>query len=328
MATQTLAVPAKHQEDLPEQLYRHSLRPEWGMALLAWERNGRRAYQFEDGKLRKIREGYYDLLDPVDPSEESPTAAVRANLQAAIKALKVGSEQKVYKAVCTFEQQLSLFTRLYPKGFADPKWIEDKRGTENGSALKRHRGPSLAAAQEALDPTSAASLIEEDRQGELTESVLNVLADTNLVPLSHVKTLRRLDEGEASEYAEVVFNLVHGEDPLEDRFQAYLELLTRFLGGRPSWRIATALLALTHPHKEVAVRRSAFIRQAGSIAPTGAYTRKPKPVSYLSFRRVALGVQTRLEAAGHEPRDLLDVHDFIWTTLRKSALDHLKEDDG
>lgn len=324
MATQTLDVPNRDQEELPDQLYRHSLRPEWGMALLAWEKNGRRAYQFEDGKLRKIQEGYYDLLDPVEDAEV-PTNAVRANLQAAIKALKGGADQKVHKAVCTFEQQIALFTKLYPKGFEDPKWVDDKRGTESGAALKRHREPSMEAAQEALAPVRAESLIEEGRQGELTESVLDVLAGTNLVPLSHVKSLRRLDEDESAEYAEVVYELVHGESPFEERFQTYLDMLTRFLGGRPSWRIGTALLALIHPQEHVAVRRSAFIRQAGSIAPTGAYSRKPKVTSYRSFRRVALGVQNRLEAAGHEPRDLLDVHDFIWTTLRKSALDHLDD---
>ncbi len=323
MATQTLDVPEKDQDNLPEQLYRHSQRPEWGMALLAWERNGRRAYQFEDGKLRKIQEGYYDLLDPVDDDAEGPTTAVRTNLQAAIKALKGGSEHKVYKAVCTFEQQIALFTKKYPKGFKDPKWIEDKRGTEDGNSLKRHRVPSMIAAQEALAPARAGSLIDEGRQEELTESLLNVLADTNLVPLSHVKALREMDEDEVSEYAEVVFDLVHGEGSFDDRFETYLESLTRFLGGRPSWRVATALLGLTHPQEHVAVRRSAFIRQAGSIAPTGAYSRKPTVDAYRSFRRVALGARKRLEAAGHKPADLLDIHDFIWTTLRKSALDDL-----
>ena len=322
MATQTLDVPDKDQDELPEQLYRHSQRPEWGMALLAWERNGRRAYQFEDGKLRKIQEGYYDLLDPVEDSE-GPTTAVRNNLQAAIKALKGGSEHKVYKAVCTFEQQVALFIKLYPKGFKDPEWIEDKRGTEDGRALKRHRVPSMIAAQEALAPASAGSLIDEGRQEELAETVLNVLADTNLVPLSHVKSLRALDEDQLAEYAEVVFDLVHGEGSFDDRFQTYLDTLTRLLDGRPSWREATALIALTHPQEHVAVRRSAFIRQAGSIAPTGAYSRKPKVDAYRSFRRVALGVRKRLKAANHEPTDFLDVHDFIWTTLRKSALEHL-----
>jgi len=323
LATQTLNVPNLDLNELPEQLFRHSQRPEWGLALLAWERNNRRAYQFEDGKLRKISEGYYDLLDPVDP-DDVPATAVVANLQATIKALQGGAERKVQKAVCTFDQQLELFLKLYPKGFQDPKWIDDKRGKAGGTSLKRHREPSLEAAREALDPSRSTSLIAEGRHAELTESILDVLAGTNLVPLSHVKSLRRLDEEESAEYAETIVDLVHGEATVNDRFGRYLKVMTRLLGGRPSWRISTALLALTHPQEEVAVRRSAFIRQAGSIAPTGLYSRKPKVASYLSFRRVATGVRTRLEAANLKPADMLDVHDFIWTTLRKSALGHLK----
>lgn len=328
LATQTLQTPQNKGAEPPTQLYRHSRRPEWGLALLVWEKQGRRAYQFEDGNLRKIREGYYTLLDPVDSeSHDGPTEAVRSNLQAAVKARRGGTAKKIQKPVCAFEEQIALFTRLYPKGFQDPEWISDHRGEEGGSDLKRHREPSIAAIREALDPSLCQSLIEEGRHAEITESVLDVLAGTDLVPISHVKTMRRLDEEESARYAEVVVELIHGEDPFDNRFRGYLQMLEQFLGGRPSWRIATALLALSNPHEHVAVRRSAFLRQAGSIAPTGNYTRKPKVSSYKSFRRVAVGVKKRLEGAGHEPRDLLDVHDFIWATLRKSALDHLGGDD-
>ncbi len=323
MASQPLAVPTKTADDLPDQLYRHATKPEWGLAVLAWERHGKRAYQFEDGRLRKIQEGYYDLLEPVEEGDR-PLDHVRTNLKAAITSVQNGQKPKVLKPVCSFEEQIELFTKLFPEGFSDPRWIDEKRGSAEGHALKRHRVPSIIAAREALDPAVAEPLIQEGRQGELAEAVLDVLAGTDLVPLAHVKPLRRLDEEERAEYAEVVFDLAHGEDPLDDRFRTYLRMLTRLAGKRPSWRVATALLALTHPDSEVAVRRSAFIRQAGSIAPTGAYTRKPKVTSYRSFRRLALTVKARLEAAGQEPADLLDVHDFIWTTLRKSALEHLK----
>jgi hypothetical protein len=30
-------------------------------------------------------------------------------------------------------------------------------------------------------------------------------------------------------------------------------------------------------------------------------------------------LRMRLEQAGHEPRDLMDVYQFVWTTLRPSA---------
>ena len=322
MNSQTLSVPPLSTDDIPDQLYRHSTKPEWGLAILAWERHGRRAYQFEDGRLRKIQEGYYDLLEPVD-EEARPLDHVRTDLKAAVTSVDHGQRRKAPKAVCTFQAQLDLFTKLYPKGFTDPRWIEEKRGLPGGRELKRHRVPSIRAAREALEPIRGRALLKEGRQAELSQAILDVLAGTNLVPLSHVKTLRRMDEEETAQYAQVVFDLAHGEGPMDERFRTYLRTLTRILGGRPSWRIATALPALIHPETEVAVRRSAFLRQAGSIAPTGGYSRKPKTGSYRSFRRLAVKVKSNLERAGHKPADLLDVHDFIWTTLRKSALEHL-----
>lgn len=128
------------------------MKPQWGTAFLAWERNGRRAYQFEDGRLRKIREGYYDLLEPVDEDETS-VEHVRKNLLAALQSHRTGTVRKVLEAACTVEEQLALFTKLYPKGFKDPKWVDEKRGSTDGRSLKRHRVPSMQAAKEALDPS-------------------------------------------------------------------------------------------------------------------------------------------------------------------------------
>ena len=43
-------------------LFKHSKRPEWGIAIVAYEQPDKKGFQFEDGKLRIIRDGYYDLL--------------------------------------------------------------------------------------------------------------------------------------------------------------------------------------------------------------------------------------------------------------------------
>jgi hypothetical protein len=323
LTTPTLTVRDPNPEEISDQLYRHSRKPQWGLAVLAWERNGRRAFQFEDGRMRKIRKGYYDLLEPVE-DPEGTLEGVREGLRKRLTTARGGtSRPSALEPVCSFQQQVDLFTKLYPGGFQDTAWIKEKRGSVDGSSLKRHREPAVAAAREALDPDRAGSLLEGDGHTKVAESIFDVLADTDLVPLSHVKLLRRLEPEETSEFAEVSFALAHGEAPFEDRFRAHLEFLTSVLGGRPSWRVATALPALLHPTEEVPVRRSAFVRQAGSIAPTGTYSRKPRVPSYRSFRRMSRQVRTRLQEMGHEPADFLDVHDFIWTTLRKSALDHL-----
>jgi hypothetical protein len=317
-----LEIPVNPEEAIPEQLFRHTKRPEWGMALLAWERKGRRAYQFEDGTLRKIQEGYYELLGPVEEFD-GPTEAVRANLQAAVSARRGGWHQEIQEAVCTFDDQIGVFVRAYPKGFEDEAWISDHRGLEGARSLKRHRDASIQQAQEIFDPARIKPLIEKGKYSEVLASILELLSSTDLVPMAHVKQLRALDDEGVAEYARAAVDLVTGEEPVDERYKEFLRTLTQLLGARPTWGVATVLLALTNPQDHVSVRRSSFLRQAGSISPTGNYTLKPTLPSYQSFRRVALGVRKRLQAEGHEPRDLLDVHDFVGMTLKKSALEQM-----
>lgn len=305
-------------------LYRHAKRPEWGVAILAWEKGPRRAYQFEDGRLRKFREGYYSLMEPADDVARSQ--AVINGLQNALEANKGQGSPKVLEPVASFEAQIELFRKLYPEGFHDPDWVADHREDEGGRALKRHREPIMERAKTALSKERCDELIEGGRHAELVESVTDILGDTNLVALKHVKPLKRLDEREAREFAEAVREVLHGEGPFDPRFQKYLRVMGHIYDDRPSWRIATALPAIMDPQEQVCVRRSAFVRQAAAIAPLARYSRKARTSSYKNFRRVAFVVRERLEEEGFEPRDLLDVYDFIWATLRKAALDHLGDD--
>lgn len=326
LARATLTTASDTTPALEGQLFRHAKRPEWGVAVLAWERETHRGYQFEDGRLRKIRKGYYKLLEPVEELG-APEAVIRKNLERAIIATGGEATRKIKKKVAPFEDQIELFVRMYPKGFQDPEWISDHRGDPESTALKRHRDASLQDAQEALSADRCSALVDEGQHDALFDSITDVLAGTNLLPISHVKNLRRLDDEERKAYAEAVADVLHGERHFDERFRDYIQALTSLLGGKPSWRIATALPALVHPQEHVSVRRSAFARQAGSIAPTARYTRKAQVGSYKNYKRVALGVKKRLVEAGHEPRDLLDIHDFIWDTLRTSALDHLGAED-
>ena len=55
-------------------LYRHSRREQWGLAILALEEGDRRRYQFEDGRMRTFKKGYWRLLVEVSrPDDETRT---------------------------------------------------------------------------------------------------------------------------------------------------------------------------------------------------------------------------------------------------------------
>ena len=322
--TQTSAVAGNEPAETgSETLYRHKKRPEWGVAILAWEKEKSRAYQFEDGKLRKFKEGYYGLMEEAKKVERSRDRVV-SSLQDAVTAKQGSSASDALTPVCSFQSQVALFKELFPKGFEDPKWIEEHRGTGTGRALKRHRDPLVRQAQETLDRDECETLLAEGQHEELTAAVAEVLANTNLVPLSAAKALKGLEPDESKEFAEGVFEFLHGEGDFDDRFQDYLKLLQGVYGGRPSWRIATALPALVFPENQACVRPSVSLRHAATIAPSAPYSKKARAKSYRNFRRMAFAVRKRLQAKDLEPKDLLDVHDFVWLTLRNAALEHVK----
>jgi len=310
--------------DHEDGLYRHTKRPEWGVAILAWEKGGRRAYQFEDGRMRIFREGYYSLMKPVDEVPGSEEALV-ADLESAVAAHNGGAKHKPLEPVCTFEEQVSLFEELFPGGFQGDEWIERHRRGQ-GRALKRHREPVLERAQELLSQESLQQSIEGDRQGHLAGSVLGILQDTDLVPVNQVRGLKGMEPPEKNRFVESLDFLLYGEEAFGQRFKGWVATLEAVGGGKPSWRLATVIPALVFPNEHVCVRRSSFIRQAAIIAPAAKYSRRPKRRSYRNFRRVARAARKRLSSAGHEARDLLDVHDFGWVTLRNAALTHLKGD--
>jgi hypothetical protein len=318
------AAAADNDFEFDGELYRHKKRPQWGVAILAADDGDVRSYQFEDGRLRKFKKGYFKLMEPVDEIRGSRETLVESLTQAAQEKGNRFAEIETLEPVAPFQAQVDLFLELYPKGFADEEWIADHRARESGSALKRHREPAITAVRETLSAEACQEWMAQEDYAGLAEALRSVLSSTDLVSLKHVRVLKGLEAEETKHLAEAVTDLLHGEDEYRRRFRGWLRVLGGIVGGRPSWRLATALPALAFPDEQTCVRHSAFKRQAAVISPRSRYSRKARVVPYENFRQVAFAVRKRLEAAGQEPRDLLDVYDFIWTTLRSAALDHLK----
>src|SRR5690606_1096467 len=121
-------------------------RTEWGLAILAWERDGKRAYQFEDGKLRVFKAGYYELIHEVDRSMGEASAVV-ADLNRQLGRSENRREREKAgvegKALLSFDEQVEIFCHMYPGGFQDEAWLRDVRGQEVPRRLKRHRDQAI-----------------------------------------------------------------------------------------------------------------------------------------------------------------------------------------
>jgi len=303
-------------------LYQHSKRPEWGLAILAWDRGSRRAFQFEDGKLRVFKQGYYEMVEPVTgPVERAAetVAELERKLGSARTPAAPGTVASREELTITFEDQLRIFAIEYPEGFQDPEWARGKRGEGVPRRLKRHRDAAVTAAQSSLEKERVVGLIAEEHHEELLGDAVAILDGTDLVTRKQVQTLSELVPALRRGCAAVLSELLHGDGPYQLRFERFVATMSRSRNGSPSWQLATALPALVHPTNHICIRPASMRKQAQQMSPEMPYGNTPSAPLYTRFLELSNRVREALETAGLAPRDLLDVHDFVAETMRPSA---------
>lgn len=301
-----------------ERLYRHTAKPKWGLAVLAWERDGKRGYQFEDGKLRIFKRGYFNLLEPVDrPADETEAALRELNIKLGRRdaARRNGRE----RPAIPLAKQIELFTALFPDGFQDEAWIAKKRGTDAKRALKRHRDPVIRQARELFTRQRLETLVAEGNALEVIASFGILIDSTDLVSKAQARGLNRINEPLAARVVEALVRVLWGEGDLAPRFEAFAGALGRAIGKKPSWQLATAIPALVAPSEHLCVKPNVLKAQAEWMAPKLIIEKAPSGAVYTRILSMASVLIEKLAQAGYTPRDLVDVYDFVWETLRPKA---------
>jgi len=298
-------------------LYEHRARPEWGLATRIARDGERTAYQFEDGKLRKIALSHAHLLDEVDrPRDESERLqrelTAKAGLTIARRTMSEAGDELI-----TLDQQVRLFLSDFEGGFGDPSYVRTHRGSGLRFA-KRHRDPAIAKAQALLSRREMLELIIASRHDVVMERVIELLESTSLVDKRQIATLKALDEKAMHRAVAALSELLYGDVDTALPMQRWIDALAT-AGKGVSWSLATALPALVQPHKHMCVRESVLSRQARWMAPRLQMTKVPNGKTYSRLRGMAHNLAEELEARDLAPRDLLDVYELVWLTLRPAA---------
>ncbi len=300
-------------------LFVHLKRPRWGFAVLAFDHSDKRGYQFEDGKLRLFKHGYYDMLQEVDPPFDK-RRPVLEQLNRALGRHEASKASGNGELLISPAEQVALFKEEHPEGFAGEAWKKKMRGAGAKRALKRHRDPAAKLARERLSAEVLVQWIEAHQYDAVIEALIAVLEQTSLVTAAKLKPLREAPAYRRRQIAEALCDLLHGEGALELRFERFVASL-----DAPSWELASAPLALVHPEQHVCVRPNVFKQQAIWMAPRLLHTPRPNARTYGRYLKMALALREQLEAATLSPQDLLDIHDFIYATLRPAARKLLAE---
>jgi hypothetical protein len=308
-------------------LYRHTKKPDWGTAVIAWERDGKRAYLFDSGMVKVLAEPFYALMAPV--MDGDGTSELAARLTGHLE--RSGSPRTRMAATVRFslQQQVDWFLDEYPGGFTGEAWEKKARGSSDTRRLKRHRTPAIADAQAKLSAETLEKLAEGDKAAETIKLISDLLFETDLVATGQLDQLKNKALKAPKELPKVLFSLLHTQNAEEvpPLFDDFVHALTQTLGSAPSWELATSLLALVKPGVHVCVRRASFARQAEWIMPELNLTKQPTSLGYAGFLRLAHEVNDKLSELGATPDDLFDVHDFIRFATTSAAQQKMSGED-
>ncbi len=303
-----------------DSLFLHTACPHWGVGLLVWERESKRAFQFEDGKLRVFKEGYYELLKPVDrPLDES--ASLLAELVKQHKGRPVTKSKAPSYVGIPLPKQIEYFLSRYPKGFQGAKWAKQHRGLDAKRILKRHRNADIANAKRVLAAPRLATMLQSGQALSVIGELVELLDGTDMITKAQARGLERMNEADAVRVVSALSDLLWGEG--DRRFGVWLSALRRAIGKEPSWALATVLPAMVRPNENVCVKLSTFARQAAWMAPNLTLERQPSERSYGRLLEMMDSVREKLFAAGLRPRDMTDLYDFIAITLKPKAVNEM-----
>lgn len=304
----------------PLSLYRHSKCDDWGLAILAWERDDRRGYQFEDGKLRIIKQGYYSLLQEVNEQVDGAGELIAQLRRRAGAAAETRSLAPESTTPTQLDEQLVIFRALHTRGFQDEEWLSKIRGREVERRLKRHRDAAIREARTLLSREELDGLLAAQRFDEVFDRMKKVLNNTDLVSSAQLEHLRVMSSQQTEGIALALRALLHGEGhDHAQRFDAFVRALSTVAHGKPSWPLATALPALVHPGQHICVRPSSFTAQARTLAPALRLGKRPSGQHYAHLLQMAQEMAVFVQRAGLTPDDLMDIYDFMWATLRPAA---------
>ncbi len=297
-------------------LFRHVKREQWGLGVVSSKLDDRVRLQFQDGQERTFLHGYYHMLDVAD----RPLDVTRRILDALASMSDEGRKKTTGtgERPISMDEQIVYFRELFEGGFQDDAYATHHRGDGRKRPLKRHRD-ALVAGAAALEKRALAQRIGAMDFAGVHAAAVELVSATDLVTVAERKRFADIGPEHHEAFAITLRALLHGTSGLPGRFDAFVRMLEAAMGHTPTWALATLLPGCVHHGRAVVVREKVLALQAVWMAPGLALSERPMGLLYERLVEMAEGVRANLEDAGLEPRDMLDVTDFMWETLRPKA---------
>jgi hypothetical protein len=298
--------------------------PDWGRATLLDDKDGKLVLFFEHGGRRVFIKSQVKGLQSVELSaDEARTVDARLRGKhpqgsAAKKPARTKATRPLAAVFPSFEAQVRWFETFFPGGFEGEKFVSEERGAPEAKGKKGYKTAAIKLAQEQLSPARLASATPE----ETFATSKKLLGFTNLVfPIEGPIPFTTLKEEDRAAFVAALGELLHGEGAHGPRFEKFAGSVRIWdaagKGRKVTWPLATLLQALYAPDQHTFVKPIVFEQQSLLVDLPADKHAPVASAGYDRFLAVARMTSERLTAAGHKPRDLMDVYSFIWRSHKE-----------
>ena len=272
---------------------RHPIKEEWGLGKVLANSNGEKVdVFFVDAGEKTI------LLKYVEPIKVKGEASSHGGLDN-LKTNVTGTTAK-YQRFSTLTEN---FLETYPEGFSNENFIGEARSN-------KQRANELGF--ELLPKDRFAELIDAADYAEIIKRALKIVnAATLILPNERLTLKNGLVKARHQEmFAKALYELLYSDSTLKERFERFSTVLD--LIGAAKWTLATYFLFVFYPEKHMFVKPKLLQHSADVCRFELNYKAQLNWQTYESVLSFADYVSKELSEL--QPRDMLDVKDFIWHT--------------
>jgi hypothetical protein len=202
------------------------------------------------------------------------------------------------------------FQEIFPRRFLDATYLAWERD---------YKWEAHLAWQRVLSKPVWVGLRERDAHDEVARRIASFYARShlNMLALYEWMALREalVDRRGGPLFADGLFDLIHGRNPLGarvDRFTEVLEALPQRQSRLAKWPVLTLFPFVAEPRRHFILKPRLVKRAAERYGFDLHYRSRPNGETYGAFLDFVQWLRTGL--ASWHPRDLIDVQGFLWVT--------------
>jgi hypothetical protein len=198
------------------------------------------------------------------------------------------------------------FRHVFPDGFRDETYLDWERNYKWRAHLDW---------QKTLAPNLFQRLVRNEEYYQIAKTAIAIESRTNLLFSFEKMALRDAVNSKtgARQFAVGLYRFLHGDQPLKERFQLWVEVVGQLPRRRTrvlTWPVTTVFGFLAQPRAHFFFKPTVTREAARRLGIDLPYTSRPSWPVYKALLTFVKDVRAEIEPL--HPRDMIDLQSFIW----------------